>query len=115
MYLHRPVTCSAMYALPANSTIPQSSNPPFSSFPNPPILCPLPFVAGISLDPNRPGEQEQSAIEAMEAKEAKDAKDAKEEVDVRELDLALVSVAMDGAADGTEGGAVARREDGARI
>ena len=47
--------------------------------------------------------------------EAKDAKDAKEEVDVRELDLALVSVAMDGAADGAEGGAVARREDGARI
>ena len=70
------------------------------------------FVVGISLDPNRPGEQEQSAIEAMEAMEAKD---AKEEVGVGELDLALASAAMDGAADGAEGGAVARREDGARI
>ena len=67
------------------------------------------FVVGISLDPDRPGEQEQSAIEAMEAK------DAKEEVGVRELDLALASAAMDGAAGGAEGGAVARREDGARI
>ena len=73
------------------------------------------FVVGISLDPNRPGEQEQSAIEAMGAMEAMEAKDAKEEVGVRELDLALASAAMDGAADGAEGGAVARREDGARI